>query len=292
MLAPVARLAAGRCLGAAPAAPSQGVAGRRPHRLETGLGGRLVRRGQKGGRLTGPNPTDRGKAGSKHHHLVDRNALPLNEAVTPANTHDSKAPPPLVDSLPPVAGKRGRPRSRSTKLHADKGYDYPVMRRELWRGAIPRIARRGVESSQRLGQHRRVVERTIAWLRNFRRLTSRYERREDIHFALLQLGCCIILLRAAAPLCWRDTHEAAPSRACDQLRRDSPPRRKNLRRRRLRSGVLHALRHPVPVQLRGRGAVPRPSEPRLPLAERWRRTATVSWLWPPGLGLRGHAGYR
>jgi transposase len=55
-----------------------------------------------------------------------------------------------------------------------------------------RIARKGIDTSQRLGQHRWVVERTLAWLNCFRRLTVRYQRRADIHQAFLTLGCCLI----------------------------------------------------------------------------------------------------
>jgi len=47
----------------------------------------------------------------------------------------------------------------------------------------------GIESSERLGRHRWVVERTLAWLSKYRRLTIRYERHEDIHEAFLHLGC-------------------------------------------------------------------------------------------------------
>src|ERR687889_674236 len=78
-----------------------------------------------------------------------------------------------------------RPRQRPAKLHADKGYDYPRCRRYL---------RRGVDSSEKLGRHRWVVERTLAWLAKYRRLTIRYERRDDIHEAFLHLGCSLICL--------------------------------------------------------------------------------------------------
>jgi transposase len=63
------------------------------------------------------------------------------------------------------------------------------------RRIISRIARRRIESSQRLGRHRWVVERTLSWLNRFRRLKVRYERRADIHHALLSLGCALI--------CWK-----------------------------------------------------------------------------------------
>jgi transposase len=60
------------------------------------------------------------------------------------------------------------------------------------RGIKCRIARRGIERSDRLGRHRWVVERTLAWLAKYRRLTIRYERRADIHQAFLSLACSLI----------------------------------------------------------------------------------------------------
>ena len=62
----------------------------------------------------------------------------------------------------------------------------------------PRIARRGIDSSQRLGRHRWVIERTFAWMNRFRRLTIRYERRLDILHALTAFACSIICLNALA----------------------------------------------------------------------------------------------
>lgn len=58
----------------------------------------------------------------------------------------------------------------------------------------PRIAQRGLDSSERPGRHRWVVERTLAWLNRFRRLSIRYERRADIHEAFITLGCALICL--------------------------------------------------------------------------------------------------
>jgi transposase len=113
--------------------------------------------------------------------------------LTGAQVHDSKVLEELVNAVEPVKGARGRPRKRPEKLHADKAYDYLRCRRYLReRGIAPRIAHRGVEKSYRLGRHRWVVERTLAWLSCYRRLCVRYERRADIHEALLTLGCALI----------------------------------------------------------------------------------------------------
>jgi len=115
--------------------------------------------------------------------------------LTAANVHDSMVFEELVDSLPPVKGKSGRPRKRPDKLHADKGYDYPRCRRFLDKRSIKvRIASCGLESSERLGRWRWVVERTFSWMASHRRLVVRYERRADIHEAFLQLACALVCL--------------------------------------------------------------------------------------------------
>jgi IS5 family transposase len=103
----------------------------------------------------------------------------------------------LLDAIPAIKTPSGRRRKRPDKLHADKAYDIPRCRQALRRRHIRvRIARKGVDTSQRLGRHRWVVERTLAWLSRMRRLTVRYERRADIHQAFLTLGCCLICFNA------------------------------------------------------------------------------------------------
>ena len=57
-----------------------------------------------GGEETGPNPTDRGKLGSKHHVLTDANGIPLSDTLTGANRHDSTQLMPMLEAIPPVAG--------------------------------------------------------------------------------------------------------------------------------------------------------------------------------------------
>jgi transposase len=120
------------------------------------------------GELTGANPSDRGKPGSKYHLLIDAIGIPLAVGLSAANTHESQLLEQLVDAVPAIIGPQGwpgRPRKRPVKLHADKGYDFPGCRRALRRRNItPRVARRVVESSQRLGRHRWKVERSLAWL--------------------------------------------------------------------------------------------------------------------------------
>ena len=117
--------------------------------------------------------------------------------LTAANVHDSRVFEELVDTVGPIKRPgRGRPRKRPEKLHADKAYDFARCRAVLCRRGIKsRIARRGKDTSERLGRHRWVVERTLEWLARCRRLSVRYERRADIHEALLHLGCALICLQ-------------------------------------------------------------------------------------------------
>ena len=135
---------------------------------------------------------------------MDRNGIPLAVRLSAANAHDSTQLLPRVDAIPPIIGPRGkpgRPRKRPSKLHADKAYDSSDLRRALRsRGITPRIARRGIDASERLGRHRWVVERTLAWLLGFRRLGVRYERRADLLQGLLHLACVLLCLSGLPPM--------------------------------------------------------------------------------------------
>jgi transposase len=158
-------------------------------RLEPGAG-------EKGGSETGPSPVDRGRPGSKHHLLVDASGIPLAWSLTGGNRNDVTQLIPLIEAVPAVAGVPGRPRRRPASLVADRGYDHDKYRRLLReRGIRPLIARRQSEHGSGLGRVRWVVERTFAWLHNLKRLLVRYERRADMHQALLALGCCLVCFR-------------------------------------------------------------------------------------------------
>jgi IS5 family transposase len=101
----------------------------------------------------------------------------------------------VLCAMEPIKRPKGRPRVWPKKLHADKGYDFAFCREMLRdHGIVPRIARRGIESNEKLGRHRWKVERTLSWFNRFRRLKVRYEERADIHQAFLHLG--------AALICW------------------------------------------------------------------------------------------
>jgi transposase len=103
---------------------------------------------------------------TSHHVLVDGHGAPLALRLSPANRHNSQVLEPALDAVPPPRGRRG-----------------------------------GVDSSEKLGRHRWVIERAIAWIRRLGRLTVRYERRADIHHAFLVLAGALVAFQQLIRFC-------------------------------------------------------------------------------------------
>ena len=139
------------------------------------------------------NPVDRGKPGSKLHLVCEGDGLPLTVLVTAANVADTSMFAALLDDVPPIRTPSGRRRTRPAAVHADKGYDSHANRAWLRRRRIrPRIARRGIESSARLGRHRWKVERALSRLSCFRRLQVRWDHDSGRFFAFVLLACALV----------------------------------------------------------------------------------------------------
>src|ERR1700761_6633738 len=165
LLAPPARLAGRRRLGPAARSPACAPACSRADRLVPGHRRFLFNPCGGRGSKTGPNPTERARPGSKHHLVTEAQGIPLAVILTRI-------------------------------VQGDRGYDHDKYRRPLHAAGITtQIARRGQPHGSGLGKTRWVVERTISWLHNFRRLRLRFERLAFIHEAFLRIACCII--------CWR-----------------------------------------------------------------------------------------
>jgi transposase len=153
--------------------------------------------GRSTGDLTGATPVDRGKQGSKLHLAGERGGLPLSVVLSAANANDATMFEALLDDIPAIRMPTGRRRRRPTKVHADKAYDHRRCRAYLpRRGIRPRIARRRIEPSDRLGRHRWRIERTGAWLGGWRRLRIRYERDSERFYAMALLACSVICFNA------------------------------------------------------------------------------------------------
>jgi transposase len=119
--------------------------------------------------------------------------------LTGANRHDVTQLLPLVDAVPTVAGKPGRPRRRFKIVQADRAYHSNPHRQALReRGSRPLLARRGTAHGSGLGKYRWPVERTLSWIHQHRRLRVRDERRDDIHEGFMEL--------AEVMMCWKRLH--------------------------------------------------------------------------------------
>jgi transposase len=141
-------------------------------------------RAKRGRDQVGANPVDRGKAGSKLHLVCDGGGLPLTAVVTAANVADTTMFAAVLDDIPPIGTPSARRRRRPDKVHADKAYDSAANRAWLRRcGMRPRMARRGVESSARLGRHWWKIERSLSWLSCWRRPQVRWDRSSERWFA-------------------------------------------------------------------------------------------------------------
>ncbi len=142
---------------------------------------------------SGPNPTDRGRPGVKHHVVTDGGGIPLAADVTGANVPDVKGLLPLADSIGPVGGKPGRPKRRPGDLYGDRAFDSEPHRRKLRRRGIgPELARRNTPHGSGLGVFRWVAERTLSWLHGFRKLRLVIEKGLDMQYAFLTLAASVI----------------------------------------------------------------------------------------------------
>lgn len=134
--------------------------------------------------------------------ICDGNGVPLRVITTGGNVPDVTQAIALVDGIRPVRGRPGRPRRRPEALLADKGYDSRAARDQITaRQIMPIIPFRGTKGIAGLGKLRYVVEQTISHLHQFKRLAIRWERRLDIHDALVSLACTLICHRRLTRSC-------------------------------------------------------------------------------------------
>ena len=152
-----------------------------------------------GGDETGPDPTNRGKLGTKRHVLSDRRGAPLGVTLSAANRTDMKLAEATLDSLV-VPRPEPTPR-RPQHLCRDKGFDYPETQEAAEaRGYTVHTPMRGLDTPpppprQRHPARRWVVERTNSWHNRFRKLRIRYEKKAANYLGLLHFACFLIVYR-------------------------------------------------------------------------------------------------
>jgi transposase len=135
--------------------------------------------------------------------LTDAAGIPLVVKTTPANTRDDQVALPLLVNMPPIAGPRGRPRNKPKALQGDAGYGSAALASLVkWLGIKPILTPLGKSRPHGscLGKTRYVVERTLSWFSNFRRLKLCYER-SGTHFqAFHDLAAAILCANRCAQL--------------------------------------------------------------------------------------------
>lgn len=156
------------------------------------------------GKKTGPNPTDRGKAGTKRSVVTDGRGVPLGLVVAGANVLDYKV---LSETLESVPVLRPLPSPEHPQhLCLDKGYDYDGPRRIAYDARLTLHLRRRGEEAKPTPEHpdhkprRWVVERLHSWINRFRRLLVRWEKYEETYEAMLHFACGIIAWEQASLL--------------------------------------------------------------------------------------------
>ena len=165
--------------------------------------------------MTGNNPTDRSKLGTKRHILTDKEGIPLSVVISSASTHDIKM---VIDVIDSVVIKRQNPSSHKSRngrrkpwkhLCLDKAYNSGPEEHELIKRGyvlhIPYKRKRGEEvdeekpkvtpNRKKHSAKRWVVERTNSWHNRFRKLFTRYEKKVENYLGLLQFSCCMIIYR-------------------------------------------------------------------------------------------------
>jgi len=170
--------------------------------------------------MTGHNPVDRSKLGTKRHILTDKNGIPISVVISSATTHDIKLVTDVVDNVvikrpsSYKTKKTGRGRRRKNQhLCLDKAYNSKQEEQELIKRGyvlhIPTKRKRDKnekeEEDKVTTQHcsnrkkhsakRWVVERTNSWHNRFRKLFTRYEKKVENYLGLVQLSCSIIIYR-------------------------------------------------------------------------------------------------
>jgi transposase len=150
-------------------------------------------RAKRGGELTGPNPTDRGKPGTKYHVVASTDGIPLGVVPSAANVHDTRLFPHLLRLAQVVCATIG-------KLYADAGYDSAENRGLCLRDGIqPCIREVGAPHGSGLGTVRCIVEHDCAWLLANKRLDRRHDRLGRTILVLLTAACIFVVANRLDP---------------------------------------------------------------------------------------------
>jgi putative transposase len=164
-----------------------------------------------GGKKTGPNPTDRGKMGTKKSMIVDGEGGPLGVVIAGANVLERRL---LKETIEAIVVERPEATAEDPQhMCLDKGYDNQTGEQAAV-GAkyVPHIRRIGEEkkSCDRSKGHkprRWVVERTFAWLSKCRAILVRYDKKDENYLGLIQFACALLWYRRLVRLGGANTNQ-------------------------------------------------------------------------------------
>jgi transposase len=122
----------------------------------------------------------------------------------PANQPDAQLAVQMLDSIPPCSGRRGRPRRRPKRFQGDGAYGIKRVMAEVAQRRVASLlapyGRARTQHGSGLGKTRYVVERTLSWLGNYRRLKLCYERTGEHFQAFHELAACLICAKRVEKL--------------------------------------------------------------------------------------------
>ena len=136
--------------------------------------------------------------------VVDGQGVPLGAHLDSASPSEMKLLEPTIEKIAVPRNGRGRPRKNPVRIVADKGYDSDPLRERLAKRGIDLICpyrknnkKMKYQDGRKLRRYKRrwTVERTFAWLQNFRRLVVRWEREITVYQAFFHVACILITLR-------------------------------------------------------------------------------------------------
>ena len=137
----------------------------------------------------------RGGFGTKIHLACDKNGVPLSVVITGGQVHDSTQVESVLNKIRIPRKGRGRPKTRPAKVAADKAYSMPRIRRHLIARAIKSVIPR--KSNQQDGRarfekavyrNRNIIERLVGWMKESRRIGTRYEKLAISFLGMVQLA--------------------------------------------------------------------------------------------------------
>ncbi|MDR2307804.1 MAG: IS5 family transposase [Paucimonas sp.] len=174
---------------------------------------RATRASSGAGKKGGPDePADhalgrsRGGLTTKIHMLCDANGIPLRFLLSGGQASDISYAQPLLDDVSIPSSQRGRPRKRCKWLLADKGYDAEALRRYCDQYRMqPVIPLRSMKRKPKPGlprlfdrpkyRQRNIIERMFGWLKENRRIVTRFDKLAKSYAAMVSLACVLRCMR-------------------------------------------------------------------------------------------------